>query len=169
MDLKVKTSENIIKRADILDIDALASWITYEDIPIQNGIDDFAPTDFEAIKSTLFSLIGPHKSGAVWYSTKKKDDREFITGIFILGLYKPWWSNKVVLNNTLFYVSPNHRSFGFSEKFLKLAMEFSEKANLPFIVNTTVFNEKTETMERYFKIKGFEKVGSTLIFKGGTK
>jgi L-amino acid N-acyltransferase YncA len=157
-----------IKTANILDIDKLTNWLMSENIAEQSGIEMISPPEREAVKDTMFNYLGPNNAGIVWYSTfMTKDNKEVINGIFVLGEYSPWWTKQRCLYNTMYYVSPEYRSFGLGDEFLQRAIEVSKKLNVELIVGTTQFTDRVDILERYFRTKGFEKLGSTMLYTGG--
>lgn len=157
-----------IRVAGILDISKIAAWIIEEKIDFSNGIDEFTPADYSAIKDTLFQALGPENAGVVWVvEFTDKEGQENLVGILMVTANKPWWSSSTILTNSLFYVKPDFRSFNLANKLLEQAIEVIKHLPFPFVVNTVQFTDKVNILEKYFERKGFEKLGSTLVYTGG--
>lgn len=153
-----------IRRATILDIENIVDFLTGDALDEQNNLQDFLPRDWETVKTTFWNLLGPREEGIVWLSTYTgKDNRDIITGILALRLEGVWWSRDRMLVNLVFYVNPFYRSYNLANRLLEIGIEFAKASGFPFVGSTFQYTDQVDVLERYFKRKGFEKLGSVLV------
>lgn len=163
-----KEERHNLRRADILDIESIVQFLVGDNLDAQNNLDSWLPKDRETVKNTFWEILGPHEKGIVWVTTyRDKEGREFLTGIMALRLEGVWWSKEMFLSNLVFYVNPLYRSYGLADRLMKIAVEFSEKSGFPFVGSTFQYTDQVDLLERYFKRKGFDKLGSVLVYAGG--
>lgn len=161
-------SRHKIRRASIVDIEEIVDFLVGDDLDVQNNLHAFLPKDRSTVKTTFYNLLGPAQEGIVWVSTyTDKEGHDILTGILALRLEGVWWSKDRMLVNLVFYVNPHYRSYQLANRLLKIGVEFAEASGFPLVGSTFQFTNQVDALERYFKVKGFEKLGSLLIYTGG--
>jgi len=169
MEQNPKEDNHKVRLANILDIEEIVTLIMNDDVDIQNNLESFLPKDRDSLKDTFFNLLGPDKEGIAWVSTyTNKEGTEKITGLLALRLESVWWSRERYLVNILFYVNPYYRGCNLAKRLLDTGIEFATMSGFPFVASTFQYTDKVNILEKYFERKGFDKLGSVLIYTGDT-
>jgi len=154
-----------LRRATVLDIEDIVGFLVGDALDEQNNLHEFLPRDPETVKTTFWNLLGPSEEGIVWLSTyTDKANHDTITGILALRLEGVWWSKHRMLVNIVFYVNPYYRSYNLANRLLNIGIEFARASGFPFVGSTFQYTDQVDLLERYFKRKGFEKLGSVLVY-----
>jgi len=164
---KEPKDRHALRRATILDIESIVNFLVGDDLDVQNNLHGFLPKDAEAVKTTFWNLLGPNEEGIVWVTSfTDKKGRDILTGIMALRLEGVWWSKDRMLVNLVFYVNPLYRSYNLANRLMEIAIDFAKMSGFPLVGSTFQYTDQVEVLEKYFKRKGFDKLGSVLIHKG---
>jgi len=155
-----------VRVATSVDIEKIVRFLCEDQLDEQNNLDWFMPRDYETVKTTFFNMI-VMEEGVVWLSTfTTKDGKEIISGILALRLEQTWWSTQRMLVNIVFYVNPQFRSYNLANRLLNVGISFAKASGFELVASTFQYTNQVDKLERYFKLKKFDKIGSVLVYRG---
>ena len=162
IEIKEPTSSEIkeIKFAQPRDITQIVAfgYKTFE----ENSLEEFGLLpDFTKMLANVADWV---INDAVLVKRNKDDDR-LIDGVIALQNSKIWWSEKECLAASLFYITPEKRSFTLARDLLKAAQEYAIMYKVPLIVDLVDNREKSVKLkQKLLRYLGFIEVGSLFIF-----
>jgi len=117
------------------------------------------PLDFDKTVTEINDNILHH----VVLVKRNQDNSNFIDGMIMLKSGEVWWSKSLILNNLLFYVKPEKRSFKLAKDLLKAAQKYAIINRLPIVFD--IFDQKDASKKiKLLKYLGFKDYGSSFIF-----
>ena len=144
-------SKTVFRLATSKDLPKIMLFAETSHIDKAVGVSDLLPRSLTAVLSCFKEDIDD--CAIILY-----EKHGIIRGIMDLAISNFWWSDTKIVNNRLFYVVPEERSFKVYNQFMKMAKNIAKEANMPFVFGLFDGEElerKEKLMRNANRIGGF--------------